>query len=91
MAVKSSISLSEQQSAFAHRLVEEGRFPSVSAVLQNGLDLLQQRTEAEDAETAALKAVLANRARGEFVSAPEMDARIATMIDKKRQSSRVDG
>jgi len=47
MGVKSSISLSDQQDAFARSLVEQGRFSSVSAVIQNGLDLLRQRTEAE--------------------------------------------
>ncbi len=91
MGVKSSISLSDQQDAFARRLVEQGRFSSVSAVVQNGLDLLRQRTEAEEAETAALKAVLADRLRGEVVSGSEMETRVAAMIDKKRRNARVDG
>ena len=51
MSVKSSISLSDQQDAFARSLVEHGRFSSVSAVIQSGLELLRQKTEAEDAET----------------------------------------
>ncbi len=91
MGVKSSISLSDQQAAFARRLVEQGRFSSVSAVVQNGLDLLRQRTEAEEAETAALKAVLADRLRGDFVTGAEMETRVATMIDKKRRNARVEG
>ena len=91
MGVKSSISLSDQQDAFARRLVEQGRFSSVSAVVQNGLDLLRQRTEAEEAETAALRAVLADRVRGEVVSGVEMETRVAAMIDKKRRNARVVG
>lgn len=91
MGVKSSISLSDQQDAFARRLVEQGRFSSVSAVVQNGLDLLRQRTEAEEAETAALKAVLADRFRGAVVSGVEMETRVAAMIDRKRRNTRVDG
>lgn len=90
MGVKSSISLSDQQDAFARSLVEQGRFSSVSAVIQNGLDLLRQRTEAEEIETAALKALLQTRSQGDFMSSADMDGRIATMINKKRRSARVD-
>lgn len=90
MGVKSSISLSDQQDAFARRLVEQGRFSSVSAVIQNGLDLLRQRTDAEETETAALKILLADRLRGDFVSGAEMETRVAAMIDGKRQNTRVD-
>ncbi len=91
MGVKSSISLSDQQDAFARGLVEQGRYSSVSAVIQNGLDLLRQRTEAEEVETAALKALLVARSQGDFVAATDMDVRIAAMIDEKRRSARVDG
>lgn len=90
MGVKSSISLSDQQDAFARRLVEQGRYSSVSAVIQNGLDLLRQRTEAEEVETAALKALLLARSQEGFVSAMDMDGRLAAMIDGKRRSARVD-
>lgn len=91
MGVKSSISLSDQQDAFARSLVEQGRFSSVSAVIQNGLDLLRQRTEADEAETTALKVLLADRLQGDFVSGQVMNTRVAAMIDKKRQDTRVDG
>ena len=86
MSVKLSISLSDQQDAFARSLVEQGRYSSVSAVIQNGLELLRQKTEAEDAETAALKVLLAERLDGPFVSAAEMQDRLGKMIDGKRQS-----
>ena len=39
MTVKSSISLTDEQDAFARQLVEKGRFPSVSAALQQGVEL----------------------------------------------------
>ncbi len=86
MSVKSSISLSDQQDAFARSLVEHGRFSSVSAVIQSGLELLRQKTEAEDAETAALKVLLAERLNGPLVSAGEMRDRLDKMIAGKRQS-----
>ena len=91
MSVKSSISLSDQQDAFARSLVDQGRYSSVSAVIQNGLDLLRQRTEAQEIETAALKAVLASRLQGDFVTEAVMEGRVAAMMDEKRRNARVDG
>ena len=91
MSVKSSISLSDQQDAFARSLVDQGRYSSVSAVIQNGLDLLRQRTEAQEIETAALKAVLAGRLQGDFVTEAVMEGRVAAMMDEKRRNARVDG
>ncbi|MGJ8573297.1 MAG: ribbon-helix-helix domain-containing protein [Hoeflea sp.] len=91
MSVKSSISLSDRQAAFARSLVEQGRYSSVSAVIQNGLELLRQQTEAEEAKTAALKCLLVDRLGGDFVESAEMQTRVASMIDKKRRSLRVDG
>lgn len=43
MTVKSSISLTDDQHAFAKTLVDAGRFASVSAVLQQGVELLRLR------------------------------------------------
>jgi antitoxin ParD1/3/4 len=85
MSVKSSISLTDQQDAFARNLIEQGRYSSLSAVLQNGLDLLRQKTEAEESETAALKTLLSERQEGSFVTGEEMQSRLADMIDGKRQ------
>ena len=52
MSVKASISISAQQEAFARALVEEGRFASLSAVMQHGLELLRAETETREAELA---------------------------------------
>ncbi len=86
MTVKSSISLSDEQHAFARALVEAGRYSSVSAVLQQGVDLLRQRMEAEEAETVALRALLSRRREGVFVDAEGIDARLARMIADKRRA-----
>ena len=64
MTVKSSISLTDEQHAFAKDLVEAGRYSSVSAVLQQGIDLLRQRVQDDDLQRAALKALLDQRRRG---------------------------
>lgn len=77
MTIKSSISLPDDQHAFARALVETGRYPSVSAVVQSGLDLLRQRDADIETDRAALRALLADRANGPFVSADDLRARLA--------------
>ena len=86
MAVKSSISLTDEQHAFARSLVEAGRYASLSAVLQQGIDLLQKRLDAQELEHAALRELLSRRCQGEFVSAQAMDTRLARMIADKRRA-----
>ncbi|AAK65430.1 type II toxin-antitoxin system ParD family antitoxin [Sinorhizobium meliloti] len=90
MSVKSSISLTDQQDAFARSLVESGRYSSLSSVLQQGLELLRQKTEAEAVETAALREVIQRRLTGPMISAAEMEGRVAAMIERKRRTVRVD-
>lgn len=86
MTVKSSISLTDSQDAFVRNLVEEGRYPSVSAVLQQGLELLRLKTEGEEIEVEALRALLDARREGAFVSGAAMKDRIAAIADEKRRA-----
>ena len=87
VTVKSSISLTDEQHAFARSLVEAGRYSSLSAVLQQGVDLLRQRTDAEELEAAALRELLSRRHKGAFVDADQMDARLAAMVAEKRRAN----
>ena len=89
MTVKSSISLTDEQNAFAKELVEAGRYSSVSAVLQQGIDLLRQRMQDDDLQRVALKALLDQRSAGAFVSGAQMDKTIARMITGKRRANAV--
>ncbi len=77
VVVKSSVSLREDQHAFAKALVGAGRFPSVSAVLQQGLELLQQQEADAQADRAALQVLLQQRANGAFISADQLRAKLA--------------
>ncbi|MDE0023530.1 MAG: type II toxin-antitoxin system ParD family antitoxin [Spirochaetaceae bacterium] len=86
VAVKSSISLTDEQHAFARALVEAGRYSSLSAVLQQGVDLLRQRVDAEELETEALRELLSRRRNGERISAERMDTRLGSMIADKRRA-----
>lgn len=86
MTVKSSVSLTDEQAAFAREMVAAGRYASVSAVIQQGLEMLRSKTEDEALERAALRALLGRRRReGPFISAAEMDERIDAMIERKRR------
>ena len=91
MTVKASISLTDRQDAFARGLVAEGKYSSISAVIQRGLDLLHEETEAREAETAALRSLLEQRRTGTFVGAEEAHKRTATMLARKRATLGLDG
>ena len=86
MTVKLSVSLTDDQHVFARSLVVAGRYSSLSAVLQQGVDLLRQRMDAEELETAALRELLSRRRKGAFVDAEQMDARLAAMVAGKRRT-----
>ena len=87
MTVKASISLTDAQDRFARSLVEKGRFPSLSAVMQQGLDRLRQEVEAEEGEREALRALLEERRRGSFVPMDEFHDRTERMIERKRSEN----
>lgn len=80
VVIKSSVSLREDQHAFAKALVKAGRFPSVSAVLQQGLDLLQQQDADAQADRAALQVLLQQRANGSFISADQLRSKLASQV-----------
>ena len=77
MTIKSSISLRDDQHAFAKTLVASGRFPSLSAVVQQGLDVLRQQDADAQADRDALKVLLLERAQGPFISAHELRVQLA--------------
>jgi len=86
MSVKASVSISEQQEAFARALVGEGRYASLSAVVQRGLDLLREEIEAKEAERVALRALLRQRAEGPFVTLDEGNRDTEAMLAEKRRA-----
>lgn len=83
MTVKTSISLTDSQEAYARDLVERGRYPSLSAVLQHGLEMLRAQKEAEEAELEALRALITRRQKGTFISVEEAHERTKAMIARK--------
>ena len=54
-------------------------------MLQQGVDLLRRRMDAEEIETAALRELLSRRREGAFVGAQELDARLTAIVAGKRR------
>ena len=88
MTAKTSISLTDDQEAYARELVAQGRYPSLSAVLQHGLDLLRTQREADEAEIAALRVLIEKRRHGPFVSMKEGRKQTEQMIAAARKKKR---
>ena len=65
--LKTSISLIGEQASFARSLVDRGRYPSLSAVLQHGLDMLRRDDEAHASKIQALQELINQRRAGPFV------------------------
>lgn len=73
MTVKTTVSLTDQAYALARQLVEEGRFASISAVVQHGLASVQRENEAHQARLDAIRADLDRRAAQESLSVEDVD------------------
>lgn len=84
MTLKASVSISNSQDAFARDLVAKGRFSSLSAVVQHGLELLRAQTEREEAELAALRAFFTDRRDGHFENTAAARAATRAMIADRR-------
>jgi antitoxin ParD1/3/4 len=86
MTVKASVSISASQAAFARQLVEEGRYASLSAVVQRGLELLRVETEAREAELAALRVLFSERRHGGFTGLGQGRGATEAAIAAKRRT-----
>jgi len=89
MSVKASVSISERQEAFARGLVGDGRYASLSAVVQCGLHLLREDIETREAERVALQALMRERAEGPFVTGDEGGRDTEAMLAAKRRERRL--
>lgn len=85
MSTKASVSISDQQDKFARGLVEDGKYSSLSAVVQHGLELLKQEVEMSQAELEALRALIKTRAEGDFVPMEEAQKSTSAMIEQKKR------
>jgi len=86
MTAKTSISLTDEQEAFARALVEGGQYSSLSAVLQRGLEMLRRESEAREAELDALRMLIDQRREGGFVDVEVGEAETREMLKRKRNA-----
>ena len=68
MPASITISITDDQYAFAQDLVERGLSPNVSAVFQHALELLKAQAEAEDIELRAIRTLLEERKKSPLIS-----------------------
>lgn len=87
MSVKASISLTETQNEFARGLVSEGRYPSLSAVLQRGLELVRD----EVAEKEALRLLLEKRKLEPSIGLDKSQERLEAIIARRRAHYGLEG
>lgn len=83
MTVKTSISLTDEQDAYARTLVAQGRYPSVSAVLPRGLEMLRRDDETHKAEIQALQVLIDQRRPGSFVTLEESAEEFVAAMDRE--------
>jgi len=86
MTAKTSVSLTDEQEAYARALVKNGEYPSLSAVLQRGLDMLRRESEMREAELEALRALIDRRRGGVFVDLEVGEAETRAMLKRKRNA-----
>lgn len=77
MTVKPTVSLTDRAHEFARALVAEGRFASVSAVIQYGLQLVEREQQEHQARLEAIRSDLERRAAQPSISTEEVDERLA--------------
>jgi len=91
MTVRSSVAFTDEQHRLAQRLVEEGQFASVSAVIAHGLRLVEQERKEQEAVITGLADVVRKRAAtplDEFVNLePGATHRIAEAALKRGRST----
>ena len=77
MTVKPTVSLTDQAHAFAQGLVAQGRFASLSAVVQHGLRLVEREEALQAAWLEVIRADLERRAARAPITLADLDAELA--------------
>jgi antitoxin ParD1/3/4 len=86
MTAKTSIPLTDEQAAYARSLAASGQYPSLSAVLRHGLDLLRRESEMREVDLAALRALIERRRAGAFVDLDMDEAETRAILARKRSA-----
>jgi antitoxin ParD1/3/4 len=93
MTVKISIELDDSQRAFAERMVENGTYPSISSVVQAGIDRMMQNDEPSGDPLAGWEDEIRRRMatpREQFISMKDDDLfdRLRARLAARKQQQR---
>jgi antitoxin ParD1/3/4 len=80
----SSYTIGEHYEAFARKLVESGRYASMSEVLRDGMRLMEEREQLREIKLKALKEAIQEGLEGPF-EALDMEEIIAKAKRRKAQ------
>jgi len=84
MTVKPTISLTDQAYGFAKTLVNNGKFASLSAVMQYGILLIQREEAEHQAHLEAIRSDLDQRAAKPSMSTEDMNKRLAAWRARRK-------
>lgn len=90
MTAKPTISLTDQAHEFAKSLVESGKFASLSAVMQHGLQLVEREAAEHQARLDAIRTDLERRAAKPSISTEDMDLQLAAWRSQRDATGSVD-
>lgn len=84
MSESYSIQLTDHDTKLAFRLIENGQFADLTAIVQRGMELVREENEMQPADIDALKSVLHRRRKGKFISNAEGRRRTERMLARKK-------
>ncbi|MEM1018889.1 MAG: type II toxin-antitoxin system ParD family antitoxin [Pseudomonadota bacterium] len=84
MSIKASISVFESKDAFASGQVDDCPETCLNNAVPRGGDLVRDETERKEAELAALRTLIEDRARGPFLSVDEARQQTEDLITAKK-------
>ena len=84
MSESYSIQLTDHDEKLACRLIENGQFADLNAVVQRGMELVREENEMQPSDVEALKALLDQRRKGKFISNAEGRRRTERMLSRKK-------
>ena len=84
MTFKTSISMTDDQAAFARGMVESGHFPSLSALVQHAVQSYRDEVERKEADLEMMREFFRRRIEGPFVPIEEMDGMVERSIARMR-------
>lgn len=83
ITVKTAISLTDEQDAYARALVAPGHYPRVTAVVQRGLEILRRDAETHRVEIQGLQTLIDQRRSEPLMPLEENPQAFLATIDRE--------